>query len=525
MRSILYHTKHFIKNNKWWSALIAIVLLIVIYFVFVKKPASTIGSTVTVESRNITEEVSATGNVKPLSDISMAFETGGKVSDIAVSIGDKVSAGQYLASVSNSDLSAAVDQAKASLSAAEADLAILKNGSTPQQIAVSQSQEQEALGNFNQAKSALINSIQDAYTKSDDAVRNKADSMFDNPRSSTPKLSFDTTNSQLSINVDLERENIENTLLDWNNSSVNLTPDSDLQSAADIANQNLDLIKNFLNDVNLSLNSAVISSSVTEDVISSWQASIATARTNIALAISNMSSASTQYNSMESLLKVAEDQLTLTKAPATDNQIKAQQALVDQAAANVENAKAKLEKTIIRSPIDGTISRVDTDVGETVQSGVNVISVISYGEYEVEAFIPEADIAKVKIGDVATTTLDAYGSDTFFQMTVIKIDPAETVIEGVPTYKVTLKFASDDSRIKSGMTANLDILTGQKYGVLAVPARSVYSVDTQKYAQLVDSENKIADVPVQTGMRGVDGYIEIISGLKEGDTIVGSPNI
>jgi multidrug efflux pump subunit AcrA (membrane-fusion protein) len=102
------------------------------------------------------------------------------------------------------------------------------------------------------------------------------------------------------------------------------------------------------------------------------------------------------------------------------------------------------------------------------------------------------------------------------------------MIENVPTYKVTLKFASSsDDRIKSGMTANLDILTGQKNNVLAVPSRSVYSIDTQKYVKLVDlnSPSKSKEIKVETGIRGVDGYVEIISGLKEGDQILASPNI
>ena len=52
--------------------------------------------------------------------------------------------------------------------------------------------------------------------------------------------------------------------------------------------------------------------------------------------------------------------------------------------------------------------------------------------------MPEADIAKVAIGDLASSTLDAYGSYVDFPAQVTMIDPAETVIEGVPTYKVTL---------------------------------------------------------------------------------------
>ena len=141
----------------------------------------------------------------------------------------------------------------------------------------------------------------------------------------------------------------------------------------------------------------------------------------------------------------------------------------------------------------------------------------------------EADIAKVQIGDPATTTLDAYGSDTFFPTKVIKIDPAETIIESVPTYKVTLAFASTtDSRIKSGMTANLDILAGQANNVLSIPARSVYAIDTQKYVQLVTDPKNPKDTTqtaVETGMRGVDGYVQILSGLKEGDVVIASPSI
>ena len=77
------------------------------------------------------------------------------------------------------------------------------------------------------------------------------------------------------------------------------------------------------------------------------------------------------------------------------------------------------------------------------------------------------------------------------------------------------------------MTANLDILTNRRNNALAVPSRSVYSIDIQKYAMLVDPKDptKTMQTQVQTGIRGVDGYIEIISGLKEGDQIVASPNI
>jgi RND family efflux transporter MFP subunit len=267
---------------------------------------------------------------------------------------------------------------------------------------------------------------------------------------------------------------------------------------------------------------------ISQSTLTIWKTAVSTARAEVDLAISNLSAASSQYQSAISSLDVANSQLTLIKTGATSDQLQASQAAVAQAQANVDAAEANFDKSIIISPISGVITNVNAKVGETMQSGIPAISVISYGQYDVESYVPEADISKVKIGDVATTTLDAYGSDTFFPTSVVKIDPGETIIEDVPTYKVTLNFASSsDNRIKSGMTANLDILTGQANGVLAVPSRSVYSIDINKYVKLIDPNNplKSTQTQVETGMRGIDGYIQIISGLKDGDQIVASPNI
>jgi multidrug efflux pump subunit AcrA (membrane-fusion protein) len=72
------------------------------------------------------------------------------------------------------------------------------------------------------------------------------------------------------------------------------------------------------------------------------------------------------------------------------------------------------------------------------------------------------------------------------------------------------------------MTANIDILTDQKDNSLAVPSRAVFSDDGEKYVIVVDKNNSQIsnEVVVKTGIRGVDSYTEIISGIKEGDIIL-----
>ncbi|MDD3923412.1 MAG: efflux RND transporter periplasmic adaptor subunit [Endomicrobiaceae bacterium] len=524
-KNVFLKVKNFVLKNKWWTALIVIVLVSIFFIFFNKKP--TVIESIVVERHNVIEQVSATGNVKPFSDLDLSFEAGGQVSRIPVSVGDKVYKGQFLISLSNADLLATVEQAKAGLKIAEANLSALKNGSTPEQVAVNESQVEKAKNDLANAKIDFINSVRDAYTKADDAVRNYTDIMFTNPRTQNVKLQFQTDDQQLENNLIEERISIENKLTTWSDSIKSLSDDSNFDSIFDTSKSNLNYIQTFLQNLAFAVNKLSPDNLVDQSTITIWKSDVSTARLGVDTAVNNLSVSKSQYQSALSALNIANSQLVLVKTGATADEISAQESLVEQAQANVNYAQARLNKSIIVSPINGVVTKIDAKVGQNIQGGVPAVSVISYGEYNVEAYIPEADISKIKIGDVATTTLDAYGSETFFETSVLNIDPGETVIESVPTYKITLKFASSsDTRIKSGMTSNLDILTAQKNNVLAVPSRSVFTIDSQRYVKLIDANDptKTIDTKIEVGLRGEDGYVEIISGLKEGDKIMASPN-
>ncbi len=490
LKKIFSTIKNWVLKNKWWTTLIIFVVIIIL-FVFLGGKENTTIEFVTVQKHNIIEEVNATGNIKPISDLDLSFETSGQVSRVAVSVGDKVYQGQYLASLSNADLSANVELAKAGLKVAQAKLTEMKSGTRPEELAV--------------AENTLSDSITGSYTICDDAIRNDVDQMFDNPRTESAEIVIPMNDFQLKNNINKGRYAIESILNTWNkNPSV----------SSILALSYIDSIKTFLDKVALALSSLSANSSILQTTIDKYKTAISTARAAIDLARSNITSAKANYD-----LKFAGNTL---------ESIAGQEATVEQAEANVNVAEANLSKSIIVSPINGVITNVTAKAGQTMQSGISAISIISYGKYDIESYIPEADISKIKIGDTATTTLDAYGSGVFFETSVVKIAPAETVISGVPTYKVTLKFASSsDSRIKSGMTANLDILTAQKNNVLAIPSRHIYTIDNLKYVKLIDPEDsqKTIETKIETGARGIDGYIEIISGLKEGDVVLVSSKL
>lgn len=496
--------------------IVAVVILIGGIFYFSRGDKSP--DFVVAKKGNITQLVSVTGRIKPAESVDLAFEKGGKISRVYAKVGDRVIVGQLLASLNNADLAAQLSQAEANLESEKAKLNELKLGTRPEEMKVQEVKVENAKTALEDAKKNLIDKLKDSYTKSDDAIRNNSDQLFVNPRG-TPQLSFSILDSQLKNNLESERIVIETRLNGWKSSLDNLSLANDLLFVASAAKDNLNIIKSFLDNLALAVGMLTSSPIISQTTIDNYKSVVSTARTSINTAITNLSAAEEKLRNAESDLNLAETELALKTAGTLPEQIAAQEAQVKEAEANVKNYQAQVAKTVIYSPINGIVARQDVKVGETASADTPVISLISDAQFEIEVNIPEADVAKVKISDTANITLDAYGQDVIFEAKVIKIDPAETMIEGVATYKTTLEFIKEDERLKSGMTANIDILTAKLEGVIIIPQRNVITKNGDKIVEILDSKI-IKEVKVKTGLRGSDGNVEIIEGLKEGDKVL-----
>lgn len=474
---------------------IVIVLIIAGYFYFnrSKKPGY---DTVIAERGTIVQEVSVTGKVRPAEEVDLAFEKAGKIAAVNIQVGDRVERGSVLITQVNNDLIAQLEQAKASVNEQQAKLDELKKGTRPEEIQVQETKVQNA-------KDDLLDKIQDAYTKSDDAVRNKVDQAFSNPRTSNPQLNY-YLNADSSLRTDIEwrRFLIEGKLNSWELSLDSIS----------VTKSNLNEIKLFLDKVALVINNTSASSGLSQTTLDTWKSDVSTARTNVNTAITNLSTA-------ESTLAVEENNLILKQAGYTTEQIINQEAKLEQAKANVKNIQAQLAKTILWTPISGVVTKQDAKQGEIASANTPIVSIISEAQFETETNVPEADIAKIKIGNKAKITLDAYGSDAIFEAIVVKIDPAETMIEGVATYKTALQFIKEDQRVKSGMTANVDILTDRRDNIIILPQRAVVSRNGDKIVQVLNGKD-IKEIKIKTGLRGSDGNIEILEGVAEGDKVV-----
>jgi HlyD family secretion protein len=469
------------------------------------------------ERKDIIQEVSVTGRVEPVRSVNLAFDRGGRIASTPADIGDSVKAGQVLISLENAEIVAKLTGARADVSSAEAKLDALILGTRAEELQVKKREVENAEGAYLRQRQVLVDSVRDSYTKSDDAIRSKIDQFFDNPETNIPKISFTT---DLSRKLETGRANMVSILKTLQSIAATIDVSDDIKTDTRAARDELLSVKTFLDNVSLAVNALKPSSTLSQSTIDGYKTNVTTARTNVNTALTNLSTAEQSFVLAEQSLALIKDQLLLLDAGATEEAIRQQEASVIGAEALVSQYIADLEKSRIRAPFSGVVTKRDYNVGEVIAANTSVISLIAPSIFQIIANVPEADIAKINIDNVAVVTLDAFGSDLNFIATVVSIDPAETILEGVATYKVTLVFPDEDGMVRSGMTANVDIKTGVSENVIAVPSRSVFSRDGQKLVRIINKDGEIVEVEVSVGLRGSFGEIEIKSGITEGDKIV-----
>lgn len=183
-------------------------------------------------------------------------------------------------------------------------------------------------------------------------------------------------------------------------------------------------------------------------------------------------------------------------------------------------AKHNLVKKTIIAPFDGIITKIDKEIGETTTVGQTVVTLETTNQLELKASVTETDAAKITINMEATINFDALPPQEKWSATVSQISPAAKIIEGVPTYEITLLITQKDDRFKPGMTSNITVHADSKSNVIALPRRAVSTKGGEQFIRIIDENKNITDQKITTGLAGSTGTIEITSGLTEGQEVV-----
>lgn len=208
-------------------------------------------------------------------------------------------------------------------------------------------------------------------------------------------------------------------------------------------------------------------------------------------------------------------------------QIKSAQALVDIQKAQIVSAQAALrsakdqhKKIVLLSPIDGIVSEKNIDIGEIANPASPAFSVISQDVFKVEAFLTQRDIFEIKAGDIAEITFDSCLGGEKIELPVVAIDPAEIRENGNPVYKISFELGKSTECLKSGATANVEIVAAERKDVLAVPASSVIKREGRNFVLAKDSEQGLKEKEVKIGIEEKGKMTEILSGIREGERVV-----
>jgi membrane fusion protein (multidrug efflux system) len=170
----------------------------------------------------------------------------------------------------------------------------------------------------------------------------------------------------------------------------------------------------------------------------------------------------------------------------------------------------------IRAPIAGTITELPADIGSTVGTQTAVAVVGDLGRLMIRCFIGERSVARVKVGQKATVTLEAYPGVTF----PARIEEKSPVLDrATRTLEIRLAVEPPDARMQSGMFASVKLVTLRKERIVAIPKDCLIASDGGTHVFVAGDDNVARRRDVKTGLLS-DGFVEIISGLAEGERVV-----
>ena len=447
----------------------------------------------------VTEDVTGSGTVSPIENPNLSFVAPGRVGAVNVKVGDKVVAGQVLATLDAGVLSANYD-------AAQATYAKLVSGPRPVDVAGKQTSVDTAQTALTNGYDALPAVIEDAVANTEDAVHS-VDFLFGSFNTvDYPRVNF-LTHSGNADKAGQERGALTTSFDALDRELRTLSSSSsqnDLDAAlADVITR-LSLARDFFTDLSAAANGA------TPALPGSELGTLSAGRGTVNGIIVSLSNEKQTLATDRLALLSAQNALDVVNAGAPTEDIAVAKAQADAAAAALRQAE-------VIAPYSGVVASVAVKTGDVVPANAPGVSVIPDSNFEVEIYLSEIDSAKITTGEKADITIDAYGAGTPFSATVSSIDRAPTVRNGVPAYKVTLAFDTTDTKLAVGQGANAIIHVGGKDDALIVPTGAVVMDNNQPYV-LKETPSGPVKTPVVVGLIGADST-EIISGLAEGDQV------
>lgn len=299
-----------------------------------------------------------------------------------------------------------------------------------------------------------------------------------------------------------------------------------------------------------------------ESQVQRAEAALANARAGLAQAKANLTQASRNHQRSAEIKKsnptlISDEQLEQLKTTMEVNQalLEAAQEQVKQAEASLKDARWQLSRTNIYAPMSGRVTRLNVENGETAVQGTfnkdaaTLMTIADMSVLETKVKVDETDVSRISVGDSAVIQIDAFPDTTFvgkvaeISQSSVKAAAAGGAGDQAIDYEVKIRLLNPPADTRQDFSATAKIVTDTRNQVLSIPIialtvreneelKSADSVPSAKAPAkqvgrkdvegvfVVDATNKVGFRPVKVGIAG-EKYFEVLSGLKEGDKIVG----
>jgi HlyD family secretion protein len=294
-------------------------------------------------------------------------------------------------------------------------------------------------------------------------------------------------------------------------------------------------------------------------------AAVASARSQAAQAKPNLSQAQRNYDRLLALKKanptlVSDEQVEQlkTQVEVAQAQLEAANHAIDQATASMRDAQSSMSKTTIVAPMSGRITRLSVEEGETAIQGTfnkdaaTMLTISDMSVLETKVKVDETDVSRIKIGDSTVIQLDAFPDTTFVgrvsEISNSSVKAGSTggtagAADQAIDYEVTIQLLNAPPETRPDFSSTAKIITQTRTGALSIPiialtvredsikpdtsltlakrppAKEVGKRDVEGVF-VIGTNNKVTFRPVKVGIAG-ERYFEVLTGLKEGENIVG----
>ena len=436
----------------------------------------------TVSQMNSSDELSLVGKVRALSEVDITPDRSGRVTKVNTSLGQQVRVGQVIVQLENASERAALLQAEGAYDMARANSA---------QSDVGLRQAEHDLDN---ALQTARNTNQNAYNTTNNVILGTIDLFFSGPDTAIPGLRIGGAGNTAFLNN--ERIAFQTILPKWKQSlSRDRNLEAELENLQDIrkdVKRTLDLI-NILIPL---LNNNKSVNGYTETEVTGLREKLTAAQTQITNTLSSIVFSYTNLKNSKENLERAKLDVRGGNTSVSDAQIK-------QALGALRSAQANYEKTILRSPINGTVNELDVKVGEFVNASEAIAKIANNTKSEVVVFVSDKERENISVGDEIMINNTIKG-----QIAVIApaIDSA--------TQKIEVRIVSDSDELVIGDTVRV---TGSSTSPIAegkpinLPLTAVKFDDDEAYIFVVEND-VLVKKSVEVGeVRGTS--VNIVSGL------------